>query len=317
MKENTFYMPRFSIVITCYNQSAFIRETVGSALAQDYKDKEIIVVDDASTDGSKEILEEFGGLIKLILLETNEGASVARNRGASVALGDFLVFLDGDDLLLPWALNVYNLIIDFKSPKLILCKMLWFEGTFSSVRLESPPSEVRVVDYEAFMKKDRAYRASASALVIDSESFNNNGGWAHGFFPMEDHDLLLKLGYSGRTIQITSPITTAYRVHTNNATHQHQLQKIIDQAYKLMRREELGHYPGGRACRSERFAVIGGVVFYWLKRSLKAKLYREGLKLLVAGWPMIITAMYRRCVVVIRGRLPEETLTLESPVRFR
>lgn len=302
-------MPRFSIIITCYNQCAFIRDAVNSALAQGYAGKEIIVVDDGSTDGSNKILEEYKDAIKLKVLETNEGACAARNWGASLASGDFLVFLDGDDLLLPWALNVYSRIIDLKDPKLILGRMLWFKEVFFSVKIGSPPLETRVVDYKVFMKKDREYRACASTLVVDRQSFNNVGRWTPDFFPMEDHDLVLKLGYSGRTIQIVSPKTTAYRVHALNTTH--QIQRIIDQSFKLIQREKMGQYPGGRACRFERYAVIGGVIFCWLKRAFKLKFYEKGLKLLAAGWPMVFAAIFNRYIAVVRGRRPIEKLAIE------
>jgi glycosyltransferase involved in cell wall biosynthesis len=308
MNEPSLVKPRFSIVITCYNQSEFIRDAVDSALAQGYPDKEVIVVDDGSNDGSRKILEEYEDAIKLKALETNEGACAARNCGASLAIGDFLIFLDGDDLLLPWALNVYGRIIDLKNPKLLLCSMLWFKDTFSSVKIGSPPLEIRVVDYDAYMKKDRAWRTSASALVVDRHSFNNVGRWTHDFFPMEDHDLVLKLGYSGRTIQIVSPTTIAYRVHASNTIH--QVQRIIDSAFSLIRREELGHYPGGRACRFERYAVIGGVIFFWVQRAVQMKFYRRGLKLLAAGGLMVFAAIIRRGIAVLRGRYPIETLTI-------
>ena len=301
-------MPRFSIIITCYNQSLFIRDAVSSALAQDCTDKEIIVVDDSSTDGSKKILEEYGDAIQLKALETNAGAPAARNWGASLAIGDYLVFLDGDDLLLPWALNTYGRIIDLKNPKLILGSMLWFKDAFPSVNIGTSPSEISVVNYEAFIKKDRAWRASASALVVDRKSFNNVGGWTSDVFPIDDFDLAFMLGYSGRTIQVLTPQTTAYRVHATNTVH--QASRMIDTVFKLIRREELGQYPGGRACRFERCAVIGGVIFYWSKRAFKMKFYGTGLKLLAAGWPMIFAAIFRRCIAVLRGRRPIETLTI-------
>lgn len=301
-------MPRFSIIITCYNQNLFIRDAVSSALAQDCTDKEIIVVDDSSTDGSKKILEEYGDAIQLKALETNAGAPAARNWGASLAIGDFLVFLDGDDLLLPWALNTYSRIIDIKNPKLILGSMLWFKDAFSSVNIGTSPSGISVVNFEAFMKKDRACRLSASALIIDRLSFNNVSGWTNGIFPMDDHDLAIKLGYSGHYIQIVAPQTTAYRVHANNTVH--QVQRLIDNLYKLIRREELGQYPGGRACRFERYAVIGGLTFYLLKRAFKMKSYGAGLKLLAAGWPMIFAAIFHRCIAALRGRRPIETLMI-------
>lgn len=301
-------MLRFSIIITCYNQSLFIRDAVSSALAQDCTDKEIIVVDDGSTDGSKKVLEGYGDAIQLKALETNGGAPAARNWGASLASGDYLVFLDGDDLLLPWALNTYGRIIDLKNPKLILGSMLWFKDAFPSVNIGMNPSEISVVNYDAFLKKDRACRLSASALVIDRLSLNSVGGWTNGSFPADDHDLSIKLGYSGRYIQIVAPQTIAYRVHANNAVH--QIERVIDSLNKLIRREALGQYPGGRACRFERRAVIGGLIFFWFKSAVKAKLYGEAFKLLAVGCPMIFAAIFRRCIAVLRGRHPIETLTI-------
>lgn len=301
-------MPRFSIIITCYNQDLFIRDAVSSALTQAYADKEIIVVDDKSTDGSIKILEEYGDAIQLKALETNAGAPAARNWGASLASGDFLVFLDGDDLLLPWALDVYSRIIDLKDPKLILGSMLWFKDTFSSDNIGINPREISVVIYEAFMKRDRAWRSSASALVVDRKSLNNVGGYSSDAFPADDFDLAFKLGYSGRTIQVVTPNTTAYRIHANNTVH--QVPRMIDTVFKLIRKEELGQYPGGRACRFERYAVLGGVIFYWSKIAFKMKFYGTWLKLLAAGLPMIFAAIFRRCIAILRGRRPIEKLMI-------
>jgi len=85
---------------------------------------------------------------------------------------------------------------------------------------------------------------------------------------------------------------------------------MIDGVFKLIRREELDQYPGGRACRFERYAVIGGVIFFWVKRAVQMKFYRKGLKLLAAGWLMVFAAIIRRGIAVLRGTYPIETLTI-------
>src|SRR5712671_8240390 len=87
-------MAFFSIIITSHNQAAFIRNAVASAVAQGHNNREIIVVADASSDGSQRILEEYGEAIRLTKLDQNVGASRARNVGTAMARGDFLVFLD-------------------------------------------------------------------------------------------------------------------------------------------------------------------------------------------------------------------------------
>lgn len=90
--------PLVSIIIPCYNAIDFIEEAVQSALNQTYPRKEIIVVDDGSTDGSLSLIWNFGNKIRW---ETgpNRGGGAARNVGLKMARGDFVQFLDADDLL--------------------------------------------------------------------------------------------------------------------------------------------------------------------------------------------------------------------------
>ena len=94
-------MPTVSVIIPVYNQERFIAESVQSALSQTFKDLEVVVVDDGSTDKTPYILESFGNQIKSIRLKKNKGAPVALNTGIRNASGTYLSWLSGDDLLLP------------------------------------------------------------------------------------------------------------------------------------------------------------------------------------------------------------------------
>jgi glycosyltransferase involved in cell wall biosynthesis len=116
----------FSIVVTSHNQSQFIREAVDSALGQRLAAKEVIVVDDASKDGSPALLEQYGDKIILLKLAENRGACAARNAGAAIASGAYLVFLDGDDVMLPWAVEVYTRLLLSSQPKVILGSLFFF-----------------------------------------------------------------------------------------------------------------------------------------------------------------------------------------------
>jgi len=89
-----------SVIIPTYNRREFLREAIESVLAQSFRDFELIVVDDGSRDGTYELVKGYGDRV-LYLWQPNRGPAAARNRGAEVARGYYLAFLDSDDLWLP------------------------------------------------------------------------------------------------------------------------------------------------------------------------------------------------------------------------
>ncbi|MEW6127537.1 MAG: glycosyltransferase [Acidobacteriota bacterium] len=93
-----------SVIIPCYNHAGFLQEAIDSVLQQTYKDFEILVIDDGSTDKTSAIAASFSAV--RYVYQNNQGLSAARNRGISESLGEFLVFLDADDRLLPKALEI-------------------------------------------------------------------------------------------------------------------------------------------------------------------------------------------------------------------
>lgn len=94
-------MELVSIIIPAYNAEKVVGEAIESALSQTYKDIEIIVIDDCSTDGTFAVLESYGEKdprVRAIKNEKNMGVSETRNRGVSLARGDYIAFLDSDDV---------------------------------------------------------------------------------------------------------------------------------------------------------------------------------------------------------------------------
>jgi len=90
-----------SIIIPCHNAAAWLAATLESAVRQTWADKEIILVDDGSTDASPAVARSFASRGVRILTQPNRGAAAARNSGLRAARGDFVQFLDADDLLAP------------------------------------------------------------------------------------------------------------------------------------------------------------------------------------------------------------------------
>jgi glycosyltransferase involved in cell wall biosynthesis len=93
-----------SIVIGNYNYARFLSAAVESALSQTYRDVEVIVVDDGSTDESRSILHRYKDRVRIVLQE-NGGRAAVFNSGFRVSSGDIVLFLDSDDLLIPHAIE--------------------------------------------------------------------------------------------------------------------------------------------------------------------------------------------------------------------
>ena len=98
-----------SIIIPVYNSDKYLVETLDSVLKQTYTDWELLLIDDCSTDCSREIIESYAekdSRIQVHLLEENSGAAVARNKGMELAKGEYVAFNDSDDLWFPEKLEI-------------------------------------------------------------------------------------------------------------------------------------------------------------------------------------------------------------------
>jgi glycosyltransferase involved in cell wall biosynthesis len=303
---------KFSIIITCHNQAQMIHAAVDSALHQFHPLSEVIVVDDASTDNSCQVLEAYGERIHLVRSPSNQGAARARNAGAAAARGDYLVFLDGDDALQPWALTIYQRIVRACKPKLILGTLQWFKEHLPTW-FEPTPKQIAFVNYEYWADKDRTFRSSASALVIERGAFESVQGWSEEVVVFEDQYLETKLAYSGRAVQVISPATVLYRVHDSNTTN--DTWKLISSCHGLLSAFRASRNPSAWGRRLRSSALIGGPAFWVMKRAYRAGFHGEACKLLLRAWPMVSLTALTRLQALLFGRRPTQFLaTSDSPV---
>ena len=113
-------MPKVSVIIPTYHRLPMLKEAVDSVLAQDFEDIELIVVDDASTDGTGEEMKRYGGRVRLLQHSKNRGVSATRNTGILHARGKYIAFLDSDDLWVKGKLKIQVAFLD-DNPQYPLC----------------------------------------------------------------------------------------------------------------------------------------------------------------------------------------------------
>ncbi|MCC5931183.1 MAG: glycosyltransferase [Cyclobacteriaceae bacterium] len=109
-------MPFFSIIIPSYNRASFLTNTILSVLNQDFEDFELIIVDDGSTDNTKEVVEKFTDPRIIYHIKKNEERAKARNAGILMASGKYVTFLDSDDLLYKNHLSVARNLATEQNP---------------------------------------------------------------------------------------------------------------------------------------------------------------------------------------------------------
>ena len=127
--------PLISIIIPCYNYALYLPESIGSIVDQTYSNWECIVIDDGSTDNSKEVVERICAQDKRVkyVLQSNLGPTVARNHGVRLAKGEFIQFLDADDIISPVKLLKSIEALVAHDVKVVCCNYSQFNTSTSSI----------------------------------------------------------------------------------------------------------------------------------------------------------------------------------------
>jgi len=278
--------------------------TIDSVLAQTFRDFEVIVVDDGSTDETPRVLKAYGDRIRIFRQE-NQGPEVARALGAAAARGDYVALLDSDDLLLPNALEIYDRIARQPPfPLLIIGLLSSFVEANGPKAASGDPATVEVSYSRDYLSKRAMVGLSNSNVVVDRVFLAGSGGFrlsSPATFHADEHHLILHLGECGPCAVIKRPATVAYRVHAGNSIR--AVDAMIEGVRCLLQAEHSGTYPGGRARRFERYALIGGMAWSWIKHGWRSRLRRDAVSLLISAAPMVAAGVARKLIFAVRRRL--------------
>jgi glycosyltransferase involved in cell wall biosynthesis len=178
-----------SVVIPTYNRASFLKEAIDSVLSQTFRDFELIVVDDGSTDETPELLLSYGNKIKVIK-KANKGPSAARNRGIKAAKGEWIAFLDSDDVWKPDKLEKQvQFIKDNPDIKICQTEEIWIRNG----KRVNPRKKHEMHSGWIYEQCLPLCIVSPSSVMIHRDVFEKVGFFDETMPACEDYDLWLRI----------------------------------------------------------------------------------------------------------------------------
>lgn len=214
-------LPLVSVILPVYNQEKYLEETITSILNQSFPDFELIVLDDGSTDGSSQIIRQFVAKDKRIraYFAPNTGKSMATNCLVNKARGEWLAFIDADDVMLPErlqrqvAFHKTHSDVDASSTH-----CYYINGKGNRFGTQRYPGLSTIAAYKQTIKSKEFIVCSFTGLMVSRNVFIETGGLRKKFEPCEDFDFFNRLNEKGFVLLIIPEVLMKYRIHDSAVT---------------------------------------------------------------------------------------------------
>jgi glycosyltransferase involved in cell wall biosynthesis len=231
-------VPLVSVIIPTYNRAGLVQEAIASIEAQSFRDFEILVVDDGSTDDTAEALASLKG-IRVLRYDCRRGVAAARNLGIAEARGEWLAFLDSDDLWLTDKLARQMAYLKDR-PDLLLCQTdeVWVRN---GIKVNKPVSHRKVAG-KIFLPSLERCMISPSAVVLHRRLLSDHGGFDEEMPAAEDYDLWLRLTWRYQVGLVEVPLVVKRGGHEDQLSGQWGIDRFRIRA--LVRMIEEAGLPG-------------------------------------------------------------------------
>ncbi|RLB60286.1 MAG: glycosyl transferase family 2 [Deltaproteobacteria bacterium] len=203
--------PIISVIIPCYNSERFLRQTLDSVLQQTYTDWEIIAVNDGSTDGTQDLLDEYRERspeqIRFYVTE-NQGVSAARDLGTTHARGKYLQYLDSDDLLLPDSLSRKVAVLEETGADVVYCNWQRLDVDVEGEKVCRSIEDVNP-DLEAAILAD--FWCPPVCLLYRRSVYDQVGGWSSHLKTCEDSWFMMNAAFNQARFVHIPEVLAQYR----------------------------------------------------------------------------------------------------------
>lgn len=207
--------PRVSVILPAYNRETLVARAIDSVLAQTFTDFELIIVDDASKDGTRAVLETYRDhpKVRLILSDVNRGGSGARNLGIEAARGALIAFQDSDDVWLPHKLAAQVAALD-ATPQAGLCYCAsLFYGEGRSYYIPEPVFERFEGDMSAEIL--RRNTTSTQVLLVRRDVLERSGPFDASLKRFQDWDLMIRIAQVTEFVFLPEPMAIIFATPGN------------------------------------------------------------------------------------------------------
>ena len=221
-------MPHFTIIIPSFNRAHSINKTITSVLEQSFQDWELIIVDDGSTDNTKEILTPIlaDKRVKYIY-QDNAGVCAARNKGALMASGEYLVFLDSDDTVLETWLEDYYILKEYK-----------YDIIFCNMKIIKPDNTIKLIScLDPYNNGNSKGISIPGTWSVRKDVFIASGMYDERIKYGENTELRIRLKEEKLNIGLIDKFNFIYHESSNGGSKNHQ-NKIDSILYVLDKHKE-------------------------------------------------------------------------------
>lgn len=234
--------PRVSVIVPNFNYGRFLRERLSSLFGQTFRDLEVIVIDDASTDDSREAIAEFAAepRLRTRFFETNGGHAYRRwNDGASMAAGEYLVFAGADDTCEPTLVETLVRTLDTHPRVGLAYTRSWTidaagaKGALIPAHARWSESFVTSAEEELPFLLDQKTIPTASAVMIRRALFDACGGFDESFTLAADHMLWARALRAADVAYVARPLN-AFRAHDDTVRARTPREVVVLERYRLM-----------------------------------------------------------------------------------
>ncbi|PQP34941.1 hypothetical protein C6A37_05125 [Desulfobacteraceae bacterium SEEP-SAG9] len=283
--------PTVSVIIPAYNRAKVIERAINSAIAQTFRDLEIIVVDDGSTDNTRDVVQALDDeRIRYIRRENNAGPGAARNEGMRIAEGEFIAFLDSDDEWFPGKTAKQVKLLESLSEDWGICytgSRIIKDGTITKIREGN--SSAKGYAFKKYVL-DKIFLMTPTAVMIRRDCVNRVGMFDDRLLCEEDTDFFFRILRDYKLAVLSEVLTTIHRQTTKSLASFVETSRLIilDKQEKVIR-SELGWYAAKRF-RGHSFWVIAEAKFR--EREIVSGLIYLGRA--IACFPLMAPSRYGR-----------------------